>query len=109
AFRTFLVPALAGKLLDRNYGLLPYAPWYVLALAGGWIAWRKSRSVLAAGAPYLILTCLLNYPRVWGGSMYPGRTLVPLLPFVAVPLAAGLAWARQGGMRRGVMAVLVAM
>src|SRR5207244_2118757 len=98
---------LAGKLLDQNFGLLPYAPWFLVAVAGAWAAWRGSRRYLAAGAPYLLMTCLLNYPRVWGGSTYPGRTLVPLLPFLAVPLAAGLTWAAKGRLRRGVIAILI--
>lgn len=99
------VPAgLAGKLLDRDFGVLPFAPWLLVAVPGFLLASRHGRGALALAMPYLVVTCLF---RNWGGSAFPGRTLVPLLPFAAPVLAGGVAWMRRAPGRRAVFAVLV--
>ncbi len=95
--------SLLGKLVDRSFGLLPYAPWF-LVLGPGWgTATRHGRGALLLGATYLFVTCLFAN---WGGSAYPGRTLVPLLPFAAPVLAAGIRWAGGTAPRRAVFAAL---
>jgi hypothetical protein len=84
--------ALMGKLLDRDFGLIPYAPAWLAVIPGMAIVARRAspanRAALLAGLPYLVVTCIY---RNWGGSAFPGRTLVPLVPFMAPYLAAGLA------------------
>lgn len=84
---------LLGKLFDRNFGLIPFAPW-MLVLLPGIMASRSARCVphswfWLGGASYMLLTLLF---RNWGGSAFPGRTLVPLLPFAAPYLALGVEW-----------------
>jgi hypothetical protein len=87
--------ALAGLLLDRSFGLLPFAPVWVLALAG---CVRLARTgdgrVLLA-----VLGCLVG-PAVfwrmwWGGQCPPARFLVP--GTVVLGTAAALAATEAAG------------
>jgi hypothetical protein len=89
--------ALAGLLLDRSFGLLPFAPIAVLALPG---AARLARS--ADGRILLaVLGCLGGPPLFWrmwwGGQCPPARFLVP----AAVVLGAALALASTASGGRG--------
>ncbi len=109
SFGNPLVSAL-GKLFDRDFGLIPYAPWMLVLLPGIVVA-RSSRRVSHAwfwigGAAYVALTLVF---RNWGGSSYPGRTLVPLLPFAAPYLALGVEWALQRPWRRRIWYTLLAL
>jgi len=96
--------AFIGKFMDRDFGLLPYAPWMLVAIPGFMLANRHGRGALLLAMPYFVVTCLF---RNWGGSAFPGRTLVPLLPCAAPVLASGLAWTRRAPWRRGGLLLLV--
>jgi hypothetical protein len=100
------VVALLGKLFDRDFGIIPYSPWFLILVPGIFVARGVvGRWFLFSGLVYFLLTlCFRN----WGGSAYPGRTLVPLLPFLAVWLAFGLDWARKTAPRRRFATLLVA-
>ncbi len=81
-----VLPAgLPGLWLDREVGLLPYAPIYLLALYGAlrrrpnWPVWNW------LWLPYLLF--LGSYDHWFGGWNPPARMMVPLLPYLA-PLAA---------------------
>jgi hypothetical protein len=91
------VRALVGLGLDRSFGLLPYAPLFVLALPGLWqlaARWRATWPVLLVTAA--LLAPALAWRMWWGGQCPPGRFLVPVVPILAV--AVGLV---GGGPRRG--------
>jgi hypothetical protein len=93
--------AAAGLLLDRSFGLLPYAPVFLLALPGlGVLArrpWRESLPyALLAGA---VLAPVLEWRMWWGGQCPPGRLLVPLVPFLGIVLALRAAGPIRGLMR----------
>ncbi len=84
------VRASVGLLLDRSFGLLPHAPVFLLALAGipAWCrlkAWPQVLVALAALCPVVL------WRMWWGGQCPPGRFLVPLVPFLGLAAAAGLA------------------
>ncbi|MCB9601969.1 MAG: hypothetical protein H6720_16750 [Sandaracinus sp.] len=93
----------AWKLLFHpRLGLFATTPFFVFAIAGAFVAWRKDRiATLVAGlgclTTYLVI-CLMNN---WEGGWVIGpRYLVVTLPFVAVASALGLdAMARRW--RRG--------
>ena len=84
-----LPAGLPGLWLDREAGLLPYAPLYALALYGAlqathkWaVAWRPW---LWVWLPYFLFLCC--YDHWFGGWNPPARMMVPLIPFL-VPLVA---------------------
>ena len=88
SWRTAL-SGLPGLLIDRENGLLVWAPIYVAALA----AWWHTR---ATTWPLLVPVLLLYLPSAaneewWGGFAPAARFLVPLVPLLALPLASGLA------------------
>jgi hypothetical protein len=113
------VRALAGLFLDRSFGLLPYAPVFVLALAGirpilGCLAGSGSRAPQAdAGratrktvlAAHLMLAAALLAPVLawrmwWGGQCPPARFLVPLAPLFGLCVALRLAAGSERGLAR---------
>jgi len=93
--KVFAAGAL-GIFFDQQWGLLVYAPFYVAAAVGA-IALaasphRGERRLLAGGilvcTPYLFVIAAYHF---WGGLWGPpGRYLVPIVPLLALPLAASL-------------------
>jgi hypothetical protein len=77
--------ATFGLWLDRSFGLLPYAPVFLLALAGVPTLVRRGRDTL----PWLLIAGGVVAPlipwRLWfGGFCPPARFLVPLVPVLTV-------------------------
>jgi len=87
--------ALAGLVLDRSFGLLPYAPVFLIALPGAACLVRRRawESLLVAAA---VVAPVLPWRMWWGGQCPPARFLVPLLPVLALALAARVALSRTG-------------
>jgi hypothetical protein len=89
-----LLVAAAGLLVDRQYGLLVFAPLYALAATGLVALWRGPRGIwLLTGitllvVPYVGLTA--DFRVWWGGWSVPARYLAVLTPLLAAPLAASL-------------------
>jgi hypothetical protein len=94
---------LVALFIDREYGLLRWAPVFLLAFAGLWWLWRSSRDRLARAVPgvreielaaglcaaalsaQLVVAALLA-PTMFG-FWFPPRHLLAALP-LAVPLVA---------------------
>ena len=77
-----------GLLLDRERGLLGYAPIYLLVPACWALGWRRYW-------PVLIPVVLLSLPMAayinWHGGFSPaGRYIVPIMPLLVLPVAAAL-------------------
>jgi hypothetical protein len=92
--------ALAGLLLDRSFGLLPFAPVWVLALPG---CVRLART--ADGRALLAVLGCLAGPAVfwrmwWGGQCPPARFLVPAAVVLATALALATTEAAGCGLAR---------
>ncbi len=90
------VNAFFGLLLDEQWGLLIYAPVYLLVLLTAATFWRHARvdalALLIVVAPYLLLVA---WYRVWWGEWGPpARYLAPIAPLAAAPLACWVARAR---------------
>jgi hypothetical protein len=84
-----LPEGLPGLLLDQEFGLLVYAPAFVLALPGLVALWRIRRRECVVSV-LLLLAVLLTAGswHMWrGGFNPPARFLVPVLPVLAVALA----------------------
>jgi hypothetical protein len=81
---------LAGLFFDQQFGLLPYAPVYALAAPGLVALIRRDRrvavEVLIALVPYVL--AVAGFHMWWGGRSSPVRFLVPVLPLLALPIAA---------------------
>lgn len=87
---------LAGLLIDQEYGLLPYAPLYVLSTLG-FVAIARTRPklgwsvALIAGAYVISVVFPITNVHGWtGGWSPPARFLVPILPLLAIGVAAGV-------------------
>ena len=81
---------IVGLLFDQQFGVLPFAPVFLCALAGLWVLMRRlprlAAELLIVTAPYVLLVGA--YQMWWGGNSSPGRFIVPVLLPMAVPAAA---------------------
>ena len=81
---------LAGMLVDQEFGLLLYAPVYLLALFGLAVIPDRTtaRRVMFVSACYLILIVLpVTNVQGWTGGWSPAaRFLTPIAPLLALPL-----------------------
>ena len=108
-----LLERLAALGLDRDYGLLRWAPILALGFLAAWLLWRSRRERLARliparrdveGAAGLllavcgaqILVAALSTPSVFG-AWFPGRHLIAVLPCAAALTAWGLRHAPRAG------------
>lgn len=77
-----------GLLLDRERGLLGYAPIYLLVPACWALGWRRYWPVLI---PIVLLYLPMAAYINWHGGFSPaGRYLVPIMPLLVLPVAAAL-------------------
>ena len=83
-----------GLLFDQKFGLLVYAPIYVIAITGCWMILRRS-DLRWFGLALLstVVAFVASSARMymwWGGSSAPARFLVPILPLLAPMIAVAL-------------------
>ena len=85
-----LQAGLVGLWIDRQSGLVAYAPIYWLLPACMIVTWRQSW-------PFLVPGALLYFPAAafvigwWAGFAPAARYLVPAIPLLLVPFATALA------------------
>jgi hypothetical protein len=83
---------LVALLIDQEYGLLIYAPIYVLAIVG--LPLLEKRAPPVAGAFLIVAGCYLAFvlfpltnAHGWSGQWCPaGRFLTPIVPLLALPV-----------------------
>jgi hypothetical protein len=99
----FPLRASFGLWIDRSYGLLPYAPVFLLSLAAVPLVVRRSWRELWPGAlvAAAVLGPVVTWRMWWGGQCPPGRFLLPLVPLLAVLLAVRAS--RDAGPPRGLL------
>jgi hypothetical protein len=87
---TTLPEGLPGLLFDQEFGLLVYAPIFVLALPGFARLSRRSRrdALVAVGLTVATLLMAGSWPMWRGGWNPPARFLLPVVPALALGLAA---------------------
>jgi hypothetical protein len=92
---------LFGLLFDQKWGLLMYAPIYLIAIAGLiWLPLKTMSKELTARrrsdfgwlmvtiVPYYLI--MASYKQWWGEWCPPARYLMPIIPLLALPLAIAL-------------------
>ena len=104
---------LVALFIDRDYGLLRWAPFLALAFLSVWLLWRAWREKLARAVPehadaevtgqLLLCVCAaqlivaaLVAPTMFG-EWFPGRQLIAVLPCAAALCAWGLRHAPRVG------------
>ncbi len=92
----------SGLLIDQEYGLLPLAPGFALAVFALRRPQGREWALLAVLASYLGLVA--SFPW-WYGDMAPNRYLVELTPFLALAVASVL---RKHGARLVFVLILAA-
>jgi hypothetical protein len=107
------VDRLVGLWLDREFGLLRWAPFLALAFLGAWLLWRSRRERVARAVPEQadrdaaagllcaavlaqILTAAFLAPFL-AGPWFAGRQAVATLPLLAALAAWGLRHAPRVG------------
>ena len=99
---------LLGVFLDGGFGLLPYAPVFLLGLAGLGRLLGSGRDRWAwAVVTAAVLVPVLGWKNWWGFSP-PARFLVPLVPVLAVAAAVRVARRPTHGLARWRLALLAA-
>jgi hypothetical protein len=115
-------PRLLGLWLDRDVGLVRWAPFAVLALFAVWLLWRSRRDRLAVAIPeqadvdtagaFLVALCGVQLlvaaflaPSLHG-AWGPARLLVPVAPAAAALAAWGLRFAPRAGAVLGVLTIV---
>jgi len=86
-------PRAALSLLVSEKGLLIVAPIAIVALFGFPLLWRSGRraeTLVCAGIASVFVAYNAAYYLPWGGQAPGPRFLVPVLPFLALPLAMAL-------------------
>ncbi|HET7219428.1 MAG TPA: hypothetical protein VFJ02_15330 [Vicinamibacterales bacterium] len=87
---------LRGLLVDQEFGLLPYAPIYLIAIAGAAVLLKSRRDVLTTIAivttVYVgMIVCPITNVHGWTGGWSPaGRFLTPVLPLVGLLVVIGM-------------------
>jgi hypothetical protein len=95
-------------LLDRQFGLLLFAPLLLLSLAGLGALWKRDR--LLAGLTFSTILGLLvtggSFSMWWGGASAPARFLIAAVPAMLLVAVAAWSHSEKGIDRRAPMAGL---
>jgi len=107
-----LIFGAPGLLFDQEYGLLPYAPAYILAATGLWTMWRAGGSSRWTAVRHLLVFGALlgtvgAFRIWWGGSASPGRPIASGLLVLGLPMATAFAAAPAGSARRAAQHLLM--
>lgn len=103
-----------GMLFSRAFGLVPYAPIYLLAALGCAVLFRRLRNAGAAGIALLFagglhalfIASVANWHGHWSP---PSRNLILGLPLLIAGLAAGLEVVRQMRAMRAIWTALTGL
>lgn len=101
-----------GLLFDQEYGLLAYAPVYILAATGLYQMWRTGAELRRQAIEItLIFAALLAtvgaFGIWWGGTSAPARPIASGLPLLMLPIAMAFRSAPVGSPRRAAQHLLL--
>lgn len=94
--------AFVGSTIAPDHGLIALAPWWLLAIPGGVLLWRRRERdlVLACGSIAVVYLLFISSINFWRGGWSVGpRYITVMLPFLLPPVAAAVA-AAAGARRR---------
>ena len=80
-----------GLALSWKHGLLLFSPIIALSLALGTSHWYRQRpreAIVIGAATVLYVAVISSWAQWWGGSCYSARLIMPVVPFMFLPLAA---------------------
>ena len=98
---------LLGLLLDARYGLVPYAPIYLLAAAGLVFAVRERSPLLVAVPAAAVYYATVAAADNWAGAVCNlGRYFMPVAPLAVALVGIAL---RRAASRRGALAVALGL
>jgi hypothetical protein len=94
-----------GLLFDQEYGLVAYAPAYILAATGLYQMWRTGAELrrMAIEIAFIFTALLLMVGAFgiwWGGTSAPARPIASGLPLLMLPIAVAFRSAPAGSPRR---------
>ena len=103
-----------GLLFDQEYGVLAYAPVYVLAGTGLFQMWRARgelrRQAVEITFVFSALLLLVGAFHIWwGGAASPARPIASALPLLLLPIAVAFKSAPAGSPRRAAQHLLLAI
>ena len=101
-----------GLLFDQEYGLLAYAPVYILAATGLWTMWRGGAELRRLAVEItLVFVALLAmvgaFAIWWGGTSAPARPIASGLPLLMLPIAVAFRSAPEASPRRAAQHLLL--
>ena len=101
-----------GLLFDQEYGLLAFAPVYVLAATGLVHLWRaggvlRQRAIEITVLFLALLATVGAFAIWWGGTSAPGRPIASGLPLLMLPIAAAFRAAPIGSPHRAAQHLLL--
>ena len=101
-----------GLLFDQEYGLVAYAPVYILAVTGLVQMWRTGGDLRRQAIEItFIFTALLlmvgAFGIWWGGTSAPARPIASGLPLLMLPIAVAVRAAPAGSPRRAAQHLLL--
>lgn len=107
-----LVFGAPGLFFDQEYGLLAFAPVYVLAATGLYQMWRAGGESRRQGIEILFvfgaLVATVGAFRIWwGGTSAPARPIASGLLLLALPIATAFRSAPAGSARRAAQHLLL--
>ncbi len=84
-----LAIGVIGNLIDRNYGLFVYSPYFLLLGAGTYLFFKRDNKVFYFWLLLILpfYCCISVYYHWYGGYCPPLRYLTPIVPLLIVPLA----------------------
>lgn len=87
SFRS-VAEGLPGLAASPRHGLLAVSPVLALAALGipSWFRQHRREAVLMTAAAVLFVVAAAGVEPWWGGSSYSARRIVPVMPFLFLPL-----------------------
>jgi len=84
---------LGGLAFSWEHGLLLFSPVVLVSLVGvpKWLQQQWREAVLMGTATILYVAVMASWAQWWGGTCYSARLIMPVVPFMLLPLGSLMA------------------